>query len=142
MSDNKHPFNSKLPQKEVLHVNVLRVRRTHWVLCQVLSPLVFLENRNTRRTKSRQNKIPHLPRQHRLLNGVCQWFILGFSGRERAAFLVLKHQCTHAPAHIIALPETDFLSASVLAYSASANATLSRPLPFWSVVPKSLVENT
>ena len=45
-----------LPQKGGSNVDVLRVRRAHWVLCQVLRPLVILENRNARRTKPRDNK--------------------------------------------------------------------------------------
>ena len=86
MSNNKLPLENKLPRKVVSYANVLRVRRAHWVLCQVLRPLVILENRNARRTKPRKNEIPHMPQEHRLRNGVCQCYILGLRGREGDAF--------------------------------------------------------
>ena len=63
MSNNKLPLKNKLPQNVVSYINVLRVRRAHWGLRQVLRPLVILENRNARRTKPRKNKIPYIPLQ-------------------------------------------------------------------------------
>ena len=57
------PPKNKLPQNGGSHVDVLRVRRTHWVLCQVLRPLVMLENRNVRHTKP-GDKIIHTYREN------------------------------------------------------------------------------
>ena len=41
--------------------------------------------------------------------------ILCFRSREGGTFCVLENHDTHAPAHIIALPDTDLLSVALLA---------------------------
>ena len=53
-------------------------------------------------------------------------------------FCVLENQHTHAPAHIIAPPDTDLLSVAILALSASAKTSkeISTVVPRWYVIPK------
>lgn len=79
--------------------------------------------------KPRKKNTPHVSHKHSLLDGVCQCYEFGFSDRRRMHFSIFKNQYTHAHAHITAPPETDPLSAAMLAWFGSAHATSPSPLP-------------
>ena len=60
-------------------------------------------NRHVRRTKTRKTKALHVSHKHGLVDGVCQCYVLGFSGRNCSALLCPRKQayaCTcanHSP---------------------------------------------
>ena len=68
-------------------VDVFRILRAHRVMSQVPCPLVVLKKCDACRTKTRQNKTPHVPQENHLLDGVCLCCVLGFCGRKRHALL-------------------------------------------------------
>ena len=109
------PLKNKFPQKMVSHVDVFRVRRTHWLLCEVPCPLVILENRISRLPKARKIKL-HTHRMNIASLMVSASATYSASVVESVThFCVLENQHTHAPAHIIAPPETDLLSVALMA---------------------------
>ena len=98
MGNTQLHLRKKIRQKIWSHVDVLRVRREHWVLCQVPCPLIILENRDERLPNARKRKPPYIAHEHHHLNGVSLCYRLGLSGRKRNAFLHYR-QPAHTPPH-------------------------------------------
>lgn len=106
MGHVKVPAEHKLSQKVVSQSDVLQIRRAHWVWCQKTCLLIVVENRDARRTKTRNNKL------HKYRINIASLMVSASATYSTSViksvppFCDLENQHTHAPAHITAPPRT------------------------------------
>ena len=103
-------------QMMVTHVDMLRIRVRHGVLCQLYCTLVVLKNFHAWYTTSRQNKTSHMPHKKSLFGTLRHMATCSASVVESVThFCVLENQLTAAPPHITTPPDTDLRSVALLA---------------------------
>lgn len=112
-----------------MHVDMPRIRVRYGILCQLYCTLVALENLHAWYAVSRKNKTLHVRCKKGPLGTLRHGRVFGLRGAKRNAFLRPRNQLTAAPPHITTPPDTDLRSVSLLAPSASANASKSYPEP-------------
>ena len=69
------------------HVDMLRNRVRHGVLCQLFGALRFVKNLHAWYAASRQNKTPRVPLKKSLLGTLTHGHVFGVCGRKRNAVL-------------------------------------------------------
>ena len=106
----------------VSHIDVLGVGASDGVLRKLHCTLVVLEHWNARHPYIRQHKTSNLPKKSTSLAMSPSATYSASVMESMTNFCVLENQLTHAPAHITNPPDTDLLSAALLAWSASAKA--------------------
>ena len=99
----------------VSHIDVLGVGASDGVLRKLHCTLVVLEHWNARHPYIRQHKTSNLPKKSTSLAMSPSATYSASVMESMANFCVLENQFTHAPAHITNPPDTDLLSAALLA---------------------------
>ena len=74
-------------QMMVTHVDMLRIRVRHGVLCQLYCTLVVLKSFHAWHSASGQNETPHVPYEKILLDTLRHGHVFGLRGGKRNAFL-------------------------------------------------------
>ena len=89
MNDHNMPIKNQLSQMMVAHVDMIRIRVRHGVLCQLYCTLVVLKNFHALFAASRQTKTPKLnvPHKKSLLGALRHRHVFGLRGGKRNAFL-------------------------------------------------------
>ena len=111
---NLFPVN-QFPENMVSHIDMLGVGVGYSVLRELHHTLIILEHRYARHAYIRQHEAPNLPQEQNYLHGVCKHHVLCLRRGECDAFLSPRNQDTQAPPNITNPPETDLLSAALLA---------------------------
>lgn len=120
----------KFPGIMMPHVDVLRVGVRDRILCKLTSPFIMLGHGDARLFHVWQYKTPNLPQKQLLIADVSYSNVFFLRYRQRRKLLRPINQDTHQSPHISPSPDTDHLSAALLAKSASANP--------WNVNPGTL----
>ena len=114
--DNRYIFPpNQFPEEVVSHVDVLGVGVGYRVLRKLHRTLIILEHRYARHANTRQHEALNLRQEQNFPNGVCKRHVLCLRRGECDAFLSPRNQDTQAPPNITNPPETDLLSAALLA---------------------------
>ena len=115
MNDHNMPIKNQLSQMMVAHVDMIRIRVRHGVLCQLYYTLVVLKNFHARNSASRQNKTPHMPYKKASMAHSDMATYSASVVESVTPFCVLENQFTAAPPPVTTPPDTDLRSVALLA---------------------------